>query len=57
MHCDFRVQPARSNPVTMPTARPAYRRLSGSDSSPTPSKGGQATPLLIEAGMFVGRSV
>jgi len=36
----------------MPNARPAYRRLSGSDSSPSPghSIGIQGGPLLIEAG-------
>ena len=38
----------------MPNARPAYRRLSGSDNTPpTSSKGGQhISPLLIEAGGF-----
>lgn len=51
-----RLQPTRSNPVSMPNARPAYRRLSGSDSSPSPghSMGIQSGgPLLIEAGIVM----
>ncbi|XP_063448819.1 BCAS3 microtubule associated cell migration factor-like [Mytilus trossulus] len=49
----LKIHPARSSPVAMPNARPAYRRLSGSDSTPPTSKGGQhISPLLIEAGSF-----
>lgn len=45
--CICRIQPARSSPVAMPNARPAYRRT-GSDSTSSPGK--NSTPLLIEAG-------
>ncbi|XP_033748515.1 breast carcinoma-amplified sequence 3-like [Pecten maximus] len=48
----LKIHPARSSPVAMPTARPAYRRLSGSDSTPPPGKGSYSTALLIEAGSF-----
>lgn len=48
----YRLQPTRSNPVSMPNARPAYRRLSGSDCSPVPGQGvgAQSVPMVIEAG-------
>ncbi|WAR01538.1 BCAS3-like protein [Mya arenaria] len=48
------LQPTRSNPVSMPNARPAYRRLSASDSSPSQGQGvvHQGGPLMIEAGSF-----
>lgn len=45
----LKIQPARSSPVAMPNARPAYRRT-GSDSTSSPGK--NSTPLLIEAGSF-----
>ncbi|KAL4223089.1 Breast carcinoma amplified sequence 3 [Mactra antiquata] len=50
----LKLQPTRSNPVSMPNARPAYRRLSGSDSSPVPGQGigAQSVPMVIEAGSF-----
>lgn len=49
----LKIQPNRSSPVAMPNARPAYRRLSGSDSTPPTGKSGQnISPLLIEAGSF-----
>ncbi|XP_048741854.2 BCAS3 microtubule associated cell migration factor-like isoform X2 [Ostrea edulis] len=45
----LKIQPARSSPVAMPNARPAYRRT-GSDTASSPGRG--STPLLIEAGSF-----
>ncbi|KAL3858527.1 hypothetical protein ACJMK2_013112 [Sinanodonta woodiana] len=44
----LKIHPSRSSPVTMPLTRPAYRRLSGSDSSSSPGRG-HLEPLLIEA--------
>ncbi|KAH3885460.1 BCAS3 microtubule associated cell migration factor-like isoform X2 [Dreissena polymorpha] len=47
----LKLQPTRSNPVSMPNVRPAYRGPLGSDASSSP---GQAAgnPLMIEAGSF-----
>lgn len=47
----LRLQPMRSNPVSMPTARPAYRRLS-CEGSPSHGVTGHGAPLMIEASSF-----
>ncbi|XP_025089227.1 breast carcinoma-amplified sequence 3-like isoform X1 [Pomacea canaliculata] len=53
--CDLeslRLHPPRSSPMAMPVARPAYRRSSGSEYTPSPGRSAAAAPLLIEAGSF-----
>ncbi|XP_050411358.1 BCAS3 microtubule associated cell migration factor isoform X1 [Patella vulgata] len=51
--CDLeslKLQPTRSSPVAMPTARPAYRRASATEYAHSPNP--HVSPLLIEAGSF-----
>ncbi|KAK3084553.1 hypothetical protein FSP39_015274, partial [Pinctada imbricata] len=47
----LKIQPARSSPVAMPNARPAYKRC-GSDNTPPAGKGHPSSSILIEAGSF-----
>ena len=52
----YRIQPARSSPVAMPNARPAYKRM-GSDNTPPAGKGQTTSSILIEAGEWFSTKI